>query len=662
MARRANALAWMTCALLPALAHADAQPERAASREPTRSILDAYMELLDAQHLAGVGADSAEELSLLVQQAQQALLLGQRDEATSLLLEAVEGPRFKAFESLDEYHTAELLLVSSLLEQHALTSAQRILDRMLARGPDAATFAPAYRRAVDAALLRGDLAASAARLSASVKDALPEDAANELHYLRGLAAYDASDVAAATRQFTQLSIKSRFYPSAQYMLGALAAQTKNFKEAESRFCRVATLGKKDALSFYADGRFYQVRDMAHLALGRVAHETARSRDAFYYYFQVPNDSERIAEALFEASWASYEGGDHDAALDGLDQLKARFPRSAYSAEASVLRGYVNLARCAFGAAEAELVAFENTFGAVLLEIDQTLQSEAKQATLYRDLVARAESLSRSRENGDETAPDPDGILLALVSADPAFYRLHSQIRVLDAELARSGNVPQALGALAARVRGRDAPSPRLDERNPGDRVAGQMQSVQDLRRAVETLGSDLRTLERAAAPKQEIAALQAVRRKLEGRLSTVEQKLRTSLGNSDAAAPPISKELSTRLEEDVRYVDALRQSAQRIRAELEAKAGAAGKAALLELRQRLAKELRRARIGRIDAVMGSKRQVELQVESLAAGRFPPELVDPLRMQSLLRDDEEYWPFEGEDWPDEFVERYAKEPR
>ena len=58
--------------------------------------------------------------------------------------------------------------------------------------------------------------------------------------------------------------------------------------------------------------------------------------------------------------------------------------------------------------------------------------------------------------------------------------------------------------------------------------------------------------------------------------------------------------------------------------------------------------------------MGAKRQVELQVESLAAGRFPPELIDPLHMQGLLRDDEEYWPFEGEDWPDEFVERYAEE--
>ena len=55
--------------------------------------------------------------------------------------------------------------------------------------------------------------------------------------------------------------------------------------------------------------------------------------------------------------------------------------------------------------------------------------------------------------------------------------------------------------------------------------------------------------------------------------------------------------------------------------------------------------------------MGSKRRVEMQIESLAAGRFPAELRDPLRVQGLLDDDEEYWPFEGEDWPDEYEENY-----
>ena len=58
--------------------------------------------------------------------------------------------------------------------------------------------------------------------------------------------------------------------------------------------------------------------------------------------------------------------------------------------------------------------------------------------------------------------------------------------------------------------------------------------------------------------------------------------------------------------------------------------------------------------------MGSKRRIEIQIESLSAGRFPPELVDPLRIQGLLRDDEEYWPYEGEYWSDEFDETISLE--
>lgn len=659
MRQAACALVFSLCAAIPAGAKAEARKAPEVASSPERSLLDGYLALLDKKGLAGISADSAQELSAQVQEAQNALLAGKRDEAMVLLLEAVEGPRFQAFESLDEYHTAELILLSQLIEQHALTSAQRIVDRMLGRGSQTTTFAKAFRLAVDIALARGDLRASAARLEKQVEGPLPEDAKSELHYLHGLAAYEEGNLPRAREAFGKLSPQGRFFPSAQYLLGAIAARSQDYREAEARFCKVVTVGKKDGLSFFSDGRFYQVRDMAHLALGRVAHETARADDAFYYYFQVPSDSERVAEALFEAAWASYEGGNQDAAIDGLDQLKARFPHSAHTAEAAVLRGYVYLSRCDFGAAEAEFIAFERKFGAVLAEIERTLDSDARQSTLYRDLTARAESMRRNRASGQELAPDPDGILLALVSADPQFYRLHSEIRVLDAELSRSGHVNAAFRALAQRIASRDAPASRLDERTTSDRARALSDTIAEARSAVDALERDLQLLQNAKGSRDELATLQKARKKLDTQLTQLETRLLHVLEQTPPVAlQPAAQELSQRFDEDARYVEALRWSAQRIRLGLEAKAASVGKAALVELRQRIAQELRRARIGRIDAVMGSKRQVELQIESLAAGNFPPELVDPLRIQSLLRDDEEYWPFEGEDWPDEFVERYA----
>ncbi len=42
------------------------------------------------------------------------------------------------------------------------------------------------------------------------------------------------------------------------------------------------------------------------------------------------------------------------------------------------------------------------------------------------------------------------------------------------------------------------------------------------------------------------------------------------------------------------------------------------------------------------------------IEAIANGYLPNDAVDSLDAGRYLRDDEEYWPFEGDDWPDEYV--------
>ena len=57
---------------------------------------------------------------------------------------------------------------------------------------------------------------------------------------------------------------------------------------------------------------------------------------------------------------------------------------------------------------------------------------------------------------------------------------------------------------------------------------------------------------------------------------------------------------------------------------------------------------------RIETVLGKKRALEVEIEALSQGLLPQTIVDSLDAQRYLRDDEEYWPFEGEDWEDEYV--------
>jgi hypothetical protein len=78
------------------------------------------------------------------------------------------------------------------------------------------------------------------------------------------------------------------------------------------------------------------------------------------------------------------------------------------------------------------------------------------------------------------------------------------------------------------------------------------------------------------------------------------------------------------------------------------------RAAFVRLDRRLSRLLRRARLGRIETVLGKKRALEVEIEALSPGLLPRSIVDSLDAERYLRDDEEYWPHDGEDWEDEYV--------
>ncbi len=90
---------------------------------------------------------------------------------------------------------------------------------------------------------------------------------------------------------------------------------------------------------------------------------------------------------------------------------------------------------------------------------------------------------------------------------------------------------------------------------------------------------------------------------------------------------------------------------------LVAKLGDAGDklaiAAIDHLYEETRKVLDKAKLGKVDAVIGQKRKLDIEVQDLAAGRFPEELIGRLWNASMIGDDEEYWPFQGEYWADEY---------
>jgi TolA-binding protein len=637
-------------------------PAVAAQDHEGTADLATYYTALSERRLIAAETGSIEELRSEFARAEDLAVDGQHDAAALILYELTESPRFTDFEASDELRNAQYLLSGELAELGAYRSAFRVVERVLAHGPEDPYFGPAYRRAVDIALAGADLPSILDTLETIGEDGLSPDALNELRYLRGRALYDTNDDAGADAEFAQVSRRSRFYANAQYLRGVIATRRGALGEAETLFCSIATTSDTDRFTFYVDHRYFQLRDLTWLALGRVAHEGQRGEDAFYYYFQVPADSDRVSEALFEAAWAMYEGHDADTAVDLLDQLETRFPSSPYVLEASLLRGYVHLDRCEFEEADRLFVRFAEVFEPLRDEVEHILASQARRDSVFEELLAidAAPAAPPPAEGQAQAAPDLHTILLGLLRVDPTFFRLYSDVRTLDAEAARAARVSDELGAIAVRMHGTDAPEEAVAQvDSEPDQIAALRNDLASARQALRALTEQLDNMRHLGADAARTAPIETTLQNLGEREHALEVSLQQAQASMAAYTNATTgTDVDALLTHDRSFTARFPGRVADVRGRIVGAANAAAIRALEELRDRLGASLRRARIGRIDAVMGSKRRIEIQIESLAAGRFPAELMDPLRIQGLLRDDEEYWPFEGEYWRDEYEEDEA----
>jgi len=101
------------------------------------------------------------------------------------------------------------------------------------------------------------------------------------------------------------------------------------------------------------------------------------------------------------------------------------------------------------------------------------------------------------------------------------------------------------------------------------------------------------------------------------------------------------------------YVPWLDKQTHALAAKLDDAGDKLAQAAIEQLYTDTRKVLDKAKLGKVDAIIGQKRKLDIEVQDLAAGRFPEELIGRLWNASMIGDDEEYWPFQGEYWADEY---------
>jgi hypothetical protein len=536
--------------------------------------------------------------------AEDDLVTGNAEVASVRLYKIVESQRYAQFDYAPDYATAELTLARALIRAGGSKSAERYLLRVLARGIKAPQFAPAYRALVDIALETKEEAEILAVLDhydQARGEALPRDSAAEHAYLAGKVAYEAGESAHAESLFGQVDRQSRFYAAALYFRGLIQARQSHFASARRNLCEIVEQADQDRFTFFIDGRYFAVKDLAYLALGRIAHEQGKYDDAYYFYFRVPTDSERLPDALFEASWSMFQKGEYEAARAFLEEFDHTFPASPLAPDVMLLHAMIDLKSCQFDSVRATLDKFVKVYGPIEAQVQVLLKDPSKRAALYRRLLSKA-SIA--------TPHDP---IADLLKVDPRFYKFYGDIQALDREV---GTIPNQVAI--------------WDELTAHEKGAESADATEAVR-----LVQDVEALRPLAAGDPE----------MEERVSQLADEAHRAARLKNVGSGPFAKEAAATL--------ALSAEARQLRAHLVAATGIIATRALADLDKRLRDLLRQARLTQIDAIIGKKKKLEIEIEHLRDGRYPAELFATLQLEGLMGDDEEYWPFEGEYWSDEY---------
>jgi hypothetical protein len=616
------------------------------------AVLRTYRSALAARRLGEQGL-RREDIAARVAEGEDLIGAGRVDEAIARLVAIVEHPEFDRFADLDEGRAAVFRLGDALAVAGIYEPARAYLRRVLAaKGAwepgnmarsETVWSRRAVRRLVDVALESREFAAAADDLK-DVPPSAPEEVRGEIAFMAGRAQEAAGNPDAALAAYAGVTQRCRFWAQATYLSALIDVEKGRMAEGENLLCKVAD-PKRSATTtpLFADEKFFAVRDLARLGLGRIAHEQRRNDDARYYYYLVPSDSDRLAEALYESATTRYEKKDYDGARELLDELAGLGVHHRYEDEAWILDAWVDLARCRFADADKKLTEFLRRYEPVRDAARRIAQSDSSMARLLA--AVRSGTDTGGAEIGGAT-PEVVRAVAALVRVDPSYDRVLARRATLEREASGLVFAKAALGDMQRALATNGGLRPA--EAGPAAGGDGAQQAL-EAKHALEGLEHQISDLEAARAPESQIAPLRQALAELQGRDAS-----RAKGGAASAAPAAEGADLPGLLQGDSALSAELQGRIEKTREELGTTEAVLAKDALQRLDLRLSRLLRRARLGRIETVLGRKRALEVEVEAIRLGYLPTDAVDSLEAARYLGDGEEYWPFEGDDWPDEYV--------
>ncbi len=604
---------------------------------------------LAARKLGGMLQLNLDDVRTRAAEGEDLIRTGRIDEAVSRMLDLVESPQFVPFVNDEAGRAVIFLLGDAYARAGAYQPARAYFRKLLGQSnawEGVATYARrAVRRLVEVGIESEhyDDALDDVKL---VPPTAPEETRGEVSYLSGRAAEAKKDPDAALAAYAAVTQRSRFWAQATYLQGLILTEKKQYKDGENMFCKVADPKRaKDSTPVYADERFFAVRDLARLALGRVAHEQFRFDDSRYYYYLVPRDSDRLAEALYEAATSRYEKKDDQGARELLDELKGLQIHHPYEDEAWILDAYIDLAQCKFKPADDKLLKFVALYEPVR-DAARRVQGDERSMNALLSAAREGGDAGNSIEGGAALKPETLRAIAALLRIDPAYGSVVRQRAVLEHEASGLRLTSTSLNDIRSQLATTGGVRPaQEDKATDDDRARDARESLDGVRRMVSDLEGSGATGTSVTPLKEELNQLQT-------RVNAA--RASTPVTPKDTALSAGTKDLPDLVRADEQTASTYGQTIEQTRTDLVRTENALARDTLRRVDLRLSRLLRRARLGRIESVLGRKRSLEIEIEAINNGFLPQDAVDALDAARFLKDSEEYWPFQGDDWPDEFI--------
>ncbi len=561
---------------------------------------------------------SARHLNTMLRRGEIAYLDGGSQSAAALLGALLLDPSVGRFANTPVYDNICYNLAAALHRQGAFGRSRQILMDLVSEKHNSVFHAPAFRKLIDLTLDSGQYEQS---LKALASLTTSQEEKDELAYLKGRAMIELGFEKLAPQAFAQVSRHSRFRAAALYYLGLLALEKKDTDQATSHFCSIVHQPGGGKFTFLVSQHSPAVIAQAWLALARIRHDAGQYQRAIDTYAMVPAQSAAYTNARYESAWSLYRLARHARSTKNLQKLLEQNPSHQDWPSARLLLGYTHISQCQYDEAHAEFEFLARSLAGNLSARENPSTENTNSGPLAQALglavplqakERKAQSLSQAITESRHRTQQL-GLMLARVSAAgqtlPAKRQALTQTAAdLQADLSRAAGLEQRMAEMEALLRQQNEPE--------------QMRIFQSYR--------------------DQIRQARARATKAEGILSSL--PLHTELGGQISAKKYLNAEqaelhsLQSTLLGLQQTADSLHEAGKRNRQ---------GRAM-----DKIAEWARLTAIGFIDATLARKQASETEIQNLAQGRYPMELFRELAEAGLIDENLEYWPYDGEDWPDE----------